>query len=292
MHPVATDHHCTSADHVRLHYRDFAGGRAGQPAIVCLPGLTRNVRDFEALAGRLAAKFRVLTLSYRGRGESGTADDPATYVPATYVRDLGLVLQDAGCDRFVAIGTSLGGIVGALYRQQQGAAPMPRLAGIVLNDIGPLIGTPGLTRIRASLGRGDNWPSWLVAAREIARLQKEIYPDWTLESWLQHAKRLCRVAADGRIVWDYDPEIATPFNQPDDASGPADLWPAFESLKPLPVLLIRGELSDILAAATQQEMTRRLPELAATTVPRVGHAPTLEEPPARRAIDRFLRQFL
>ena len=227
----------------------------------------------------------MLTVSFRGRGESGYAVDPLSYVPLTYVQDLNLLLSQAGCERVVVIGTSLGGLVGA----QLGVATRPEIVALVLNDVGPVLGESGLARIRGAIGRGDNWPSWLVAAREIAHLQGEVYPDWTLESWLAHAKRLCRIASDGRIVWDYDPEIAAPFQLPN--TGPRDFWPAFDSSGHRPLLSIRGELSDILSAETQAEMARRLPGLTAVRVPRVGHAPTLMEPEALQAIDRFLQPF-
>lgn len=289
MNPAAKDRFLWTGDNLRLHYRDFAGGRPGQPVLVCLPGLTRNSRDFELLAAHLAPRFRVLTVSFRGRGESGYASDPLTYVPLTYVQDVNLLLEDARCERVVLIGTSLGGLVGTLL----GVATKTEIAGMVLNDVGPVLGEAGLARIRMSLGRGDNWPSWLMAARDIAQLQGEIYPDWTLESWLAHAKRLCRVAADGRIVWDYDPEIAAPFHLPNQASGTdtLDLWPAFESGRDRPMLSVRGETSDILSEATQRQMLEKLPGLTACTVPRVGHAPTLMEPEALQAIERFLAPF-
>ncbi len=286
MTAAATDRYFLTDDEVRLHYRDFAGGGDGRPAAVCLPGLTRNVRDFESLALRLAPRFRVLTVSFRGRGESGHAADPQSYVPAIYAEDLKRLLADAGCARSIVIGTSLGGLVGLML----GAAGGAEVAGIVLNDVGPVLEQSGLGRIRAALGRGDNWPSFLAAARDIARLQRDIYPDWTLESWLAHAKRLCRIAADGRIVWDYDPEIAAPLHLAADDETP-DLWPLFEAWRGRPMLSIRGELSDILSAATQAEMKRRHPGLETATVPRVGHAPTLDEAESRAAIDGFLQPF-
>ena len=287
MEAAATDRYFRTGDDVRLHYRDFPGGREGQPVILCLPGLTRNARDFEALAGRLAPRFRVLAVSFRGRGESAAAADPLSYVPQTYVQDLGQLLADAGIGRVVVIGTSLGGLVGVLLAM----ANQPEVAGLVLNDVGPVLGEAGLARIRSAIGRGDNWPSWLVAAREIARLQGAVYPEWTLESWLTHAKRLCRIAADGRIVWDYDPEILAPFKEAE-AAGPLDFWPAFEAIAGRPMLSIRGQLSDILSAETQAEMAARLPGLQLATAAAVGHAPTLDEAEALQAIEHFLQPFI
>jgi pimeloyl-ACP methyl ester carboxylesterase len=281
-----TDHYLWTSDNVRLHYRDFAGGREGQPAILCLPGLTRNAHDFEALASRLAPRVRVVTPSFRGRGDSGYARDPLTYVPLSYLQDLGRILDTAGLSSVVIIGTSLGGLMGLLLDGTQRS----RIAGLVLNDLGPDMEAAGLARVRTQVGRGGNWPTWLTAARDIARRQADIYPGWSLEQWLAHAKRLCRVSREGRIVWDYDPEIAAPFALPNGDSQ-LDLWLALDGYRGRPVLSVRGERSDILSAATQARMADRLPGLVAVTVPRVGHAPTLDEPEAVDAIDRFLAPF-
>lgn len=281
-----TDHYLWTSDNVRLHYRDFAGGREGQPALLCLPGLTRNARDFESLSDRLSPRFRVVTPSFRGRGDSGYARDPLSYVPLSYLQDLGRLLEHAGLARLIIIGTSLGGLMGLLLDGTQRS----RIAGLVLNDLGPAMEEAGLQRVRAQVGRGGNWPTWLTAARDIARRQADIYPGWKLEQWLAHAKRLCRVSREGRIVWDYDPEIAAPFSLPN-ADPQLDLWSALDGYRGRPVLSIRGERSDVLSAATQLRMAERLPELRAVTVPRVGHAPTLEETEAAEAIEQFLAAF-
>nr|WP_255696906.1 alpha/beta hydrolase [Sandaracinobacteroides sayramensis] len=277
-----------TSDSVRLHYRDYAGS-AERPALLCLPGITRNVRDFDAFAAHFSPRFRVVATSFRGRGESGYAHTPLSYVPLTYLQDTSLLIEDAGLSRFVIVGTSLGGLVGLLLDVTQ----KKRIAGLVLNDVGPEMEEAGLARVRGLLGRGGNWQSWLIAARDIARRQADIYPDWTLEQWLAHAKRLCRVSREGRIVWDYDPEIAAPFNLPNNASSSAalDLWLALESYRDRPLLSIRGELSDILSAAAQARMAERMPNLSTVTVPRVGHAPTLGEPQAMVALEEFLSAF-
>lgn len=286
MQPTYTDRYLWTSDSVRLHYRDHAGGTEATPTLVCLPGITRNVRDFEGFAARFAPRFRVLTVSFRGRGESGYAASPLSYVPLTYLQDTSLLLDEAGVGRVVIVGTSLGGLVGLLLDVMQ----RQRIAGLVLNDVGPEMEEAGLARVRTLLGRGGNWQSWLIAARDIARRQAEIYPDWTLEQWLAHAKRLCRVSREGRIVWDYDAQIAAPFNLPNNASNSAalDLWLALESYRDRPVLSLRGELSDILSAGGQARMAERMPNLKAVTIPRVGHAPTLEEPQAVEALEQFL----
>ncbi len=279
------DRYLWTSDNVRLHYREYPGDPA-LPAILCLPGLTRNARDFESLASHLAPRFRVVTPSFRGRGDSGYAKDPLTYVPLTYLQDLGRLVEEAGLQRFIIIGTSLGGLMGLLLDMTHRES----IAGLVLNDLGPTMEETGLQRVRSQVGRGGNWPTWLHAARDIGRRQADIYPGWPLEKWLTHAKRLCRVSREGRIAWDYDPEIAAPFDLPHNDSS-LDLWLALDGFKGRPVLSLRGERSDILSAETQARMQARIPDVVAVTVPKVGHAPTLEEPAALEAIDAFLAPF-
>lgn len=289
MTSAATDRYFWTADNVRLHYLDFAGDDAGRPVLLCLPGLTRNARDFHMFGQRFAPRFRVLALSFRGRGDSGYAFDPLTYVPATYVQDVVQLMDEADARRFVIVGTSLGGIIGMLLTAAHGA----RVAGLVLNDCAPRLEAAGLGRIRQTVGRGDNWRSWLIAAREIARLHGAIYPDWTLEDWLPHAKRLCRLSREGRITWDYDPEITATLELAEAESDKVEpaLWAALAGCRGRPLLSLRGELSDVITAATQAEMQARLPEMALATIPRVGHAPMLSELESIAALDNFLRRF-
>lgn len=276
----------TSADGLRLHARDYPGpsaeAGAARPTLVCLPGLTRNARDYHPLAARLAGAWRVITVDFRGRGESAYAKDPMSYVPATYVADVEALLGELGIERFAAIGTSLGGIVTMLMA----AARAKRPAGVLLNDVGPEIEAAGLSRIRGYVGRGSAYPTWLHAARAVAEAQGDVYPDWGLEEWLAMAKRLHRLNSAGRVVLDYDMRIAEPFRVPGNETGP-DMWGALAALKGVPVLLVRGERSDVLGTRTAARMAA---ELAAelVTVPRVGHAPTLCEPVVEGAIDGWL----
>jgi len=282
--PDFTDGYYWSRDGLRLHYRDYTG-RADRPPVLCLPGLTRNVRDFEGLAGRLAPGRRVICVSLRGRGESAYAKDPLAYVPLTYLQDLEVLIRELGLARAVAVGTSLGGILTLML-----AATHPGLlAGAVLNDLGPAIEPAGLARIKTYVGKGGNWPTWMHAARDVAAANADVYPDYSTEDWLRMAKQLCRLTPKGRVVWDYDARIAEPFRLPNAEAG-VDLWPALDALAGVPTLSLRGALSDILSAETQAAMARRLPSLRAVEVPRVGHAPTLEEPDAAAAIDELLER--
>jgi pimeloyl-ACP methyl ester carboxylesterase len=284
------DSYWWSNDGLRLHYRDYAGRDAekdGRPVIVCLPGLTRNARDFEAVAARLSPEWRVIAVDFRGRGESSYAKDAMTYVPLTYVQDIERLLTDLRIDRFVAFGTSLGGIVTMLLA----ATGHAKLAGVVLNDIGPVIEAGGLARIKSYVGKSVSSPTWVHAARALGESSIDIYPRYALDDWLRMAKRLYRLTAAGRIVPDYDKNIAEPFRLPGGEGG-VDLWPALDALRDVPTLIVRGALSDLFSVSTADEMVARLSRATLLTVPDVGHAPTLDEPEAVAAIDALLARVL
>jgi pimeloyl-ACP methyl ester carboxylesterase len=275
-----------SNDGLRLHYRDYAAGGdapSGRPPVICFPGLTRNARDFETVAARLSAGWRVIAVDFRGRGESAYAKDAMTYVPLTYVQDVERLLTDLKIDRFVAIGTSLGGIVTMLLA----ATGHARIAGAVLNDVGPVIEPAGLDRIRGYVGKGGAYPTWLHAARGIAETNGAVFPHYDLTDWLAVAKRTYRLSGNGRIVPDYDKKIAEPFRLPGGEAG-IDLWPALDALTEVPTLIVRGGLSDLLAPGTAGAMATRLKQASVVTIPDVGHAPALDEPEAAAAIDALL----
>src|SRR4051812_16060879 len=157
-----TDGWWTSADGLRLHYRDYAGDPA-RPPILCIPGLTRNARDFESVAARLASDWRLICVDLRGRGESAYAKDPKTYNPLVYAQDIELLIASLALARFAIFGTSLGGLVAMLVAMTGGS----RLAGVLLNDVGPELETAGLDHIRSYVGRPQAWPTWLHAARAL-----------------------------------------------------------------------------------------------------------------------------
>jgi pimeloyl-ACP methyl ester carboxylesterase len=277
-----SDGYWTSRDGLQLHFRDYSG-RSDRPPVLCLPGLTRNARDFETLAERLAGEWRVVCVDLRGRGDSGYAKDSASYNPLQYLEDLGELFVQAELTSVVAIGTSLGGLLTMLL-----AATGPdRLAGAVLNDIGPAVNPAGIERIRGYVGQARSFPTWMHAARALAEDQTEAFPDFAVADWLAMAKRCMVVGGNGRIHFDYDMKIAEPFANADGASD-TDLWPAFAALAGRPVTLLRGERSDVLNAETFARMGQTLPDAETVTVPRVGHAPTLDEPAASAAVDRLL----
>jgi pimeloyl-ACP methyl ester carboxylesterase len=271
-----------SKDEVRLHYRDYRG-RDDRPPILCLPGLTRNARDFEDIAERLSPDWRVIAVELRGRGESGYAKDPMSYAPLTYVQDVEALLAEIGVDRYVAFGTSLGGIVTMLLA----STGHEKLAGVLLNDVGPEIEPAGLGRIRSYVGKPSTWPTWMHAARAVQEANADVYPNYGVEDWLAMAKRLYRLNSSGRIVLDYDMKIAEPFRVPGNEAG-TDMWRTLDPLKSVPALILRGARSDVLSAAVAEKMAARLDRVELVTVPDVGHTPTLTEPEAIAAIERLL----
>jgi len=273
----------TSGDGLTLHYRDYSGGSKGQPPILCIPGLTRNSRDFEPVANAFAGEWRVISVDLRGRGDSDYARDSASYQPLQYVADILALLDQLAIDKVVSIGTSLGGIVTMLLALQ---AP-ERLAGVVLNDIGPEVEPAGIARIREYVGKGGSFPTWMHAARELREQAGAVYPDYQVADWLRLAKRLMTVGPGGRIAFDYDMKIAEPFLSAEGAAA-VDMWSAFRALKGRPVLAIMGALSDILSHRTLNRMSEEMPEMDVCIVARTGHAPTLEEPEASAALTQFL----
>jgi pimeloyl-ACP methyl ester carboxylesterase len=278
------DANWTSEDGLTLYFRDYAGpeGYDGPP-VLCMHGLTRNSRDFAELAEHLAKTRRVIVPVMRGRGQSDYAPDSSTYNPKQYVADVELLLKQEGIESFISVGTSMGGLMTMMLA----AAQPGRLNAVVMNDIGPQIDPAGLTRIGGYVGQGRSYPTWLHAARSMSSVHSQAFPGYDLEAWIEMAKRTMVVSQNGRISYDYDMAIAEPFKEPGNAA-PADLWPAFDALKDVPMVLVRGELSDLLSPETVAEMGKRNPAMTSVTVPGVGHAPMLSEPEAAEAIDALL----
>lgn len=278
------EHGLVLRDGLRIYCREYpaSSGAADLAPVVCLPGLTRNCRDFEDLAPQLAETRRVFTPDLRGRGRSDRDADWRRYRMDSYVADVIALLDHFALARVIIVGTSLGGLIGLCL----GAAHRARLAALVLNDIGPELDPVGLQRIGASVGVPVQVSSWEQAA-ERARLGHEsVMPDYTPADWLRFARRIYRESRPGCIERDMDSGIARALVET--PSGPQDFWREFRALGDLPMLCLRGALSDLLAAATLSRMHAQHPDLCSTVVPARGHAPTLDEPEARRAIAEFL----
>ncbi len=277
-----SDGYWTSNDGLQLYYRDYPG-RNDRPPVLCLHGLTRNSRDFTGLAKHLSGEWRVICPDMRGRGDSEYAKAAESYNAIQYVQDVKLLLDELGIDRFVAVGTSMGGLMAMLM-----AMKWPeRLAGVVFNDIGTVLEKPGLERIKEYVGQGRNFPTWVHAARALAETQGEAHPNFELSDWVEMAKRTMTLTSNGRIVLDYDLKIAEPFLELDLDNQP-DMTPAIDALADTPVLILRGAVSDLLSVHTCEAMMARLSNAEVVTVPDVGHAPLLTEDVAVAAIERLL----
>ena len=277
-----TDRFWTSPDGLRLHFRDYAGP-TDRPPILCLHGLTRNSRDFADFAARYAGEWRVIAPDFRGRGESDRDPQPKRYAPAVYAADIVGLLDMLQVRQAVFVGTSLGGLVTMVI-----AAKTPRrIAGTVLNDVGPELDPRGLARIADYVGKPVRFDDWNAAAAALAQRHSAAHPNYRAMDWDRYARRICR-ERDGGIIFDYDMAIADNFR----AARPApavDAWPHFHALSGAPLLILRGQLSDLLAASVAQAMVEAHPNAQLVTVAGVGHPPDLAEPEAVAAIDRLLQ---
>jgi len=273
-----------SSDGLSLYYRDYhPAEESDRLPVLCLPGLTRNSRDFEALALRLQrAGRRVLTPDLRGRGRSQHDPNWSNYQPTTYLGDLAALQAAAGAERVVVVGTSLGGILAMLIAATRPAA----IAAAVLNDVGPEIAPEGLQRIAQYVGRHIPVGSWEEAAAQARATYGLALPDLTDAQWLAFARR-SYVEVDGVPRLDMDPMIGEAVRAAPSGAAP-DLWPVYGALRPLPALAVRGELSDVLSEATFERMALEKPDLRRVTVARRGHPPLLDEPECVLAIDEFL----
>jgi pimeloyl-ACP methyl ester carboxylesterase len=281
----ATDYFYDSADGLRLYCRVHAAQRRSGLPVLCLPGLTRNSRDFIALATHLCRHREVLAADLRGRGRSAWDPDPSRYQLSTYVQDAWSLLDSRGLSRVIIVGTSLGALMG----MAMAALEPDRIAGVVLNDAGPEIDPAGLRRIAGYAGKLPPVSSWAEAAAQTKSVYGIALPDLTDAEWLDYARCAYRENAAGAPVPDMDPKISEAFKNP--AAAAANLWPLYEKITGVPLLVIRGALSDLLSAATVSRMVNEKPDLQHIEVANRGHTPLLNEPPCLAAIDDFVGQF-
>ena len=275
------DNFYTSTDGLPLYYRTYAAEQAGGLPVLCLPGLTRNSRDFATLAQHLSTRHEVIAADLRGRGLSAWDPDPSHYQLPTYVHDVWTLLDSRRVQRVLVIGTSLGALLGMMLATQP-----ERIAGVVLNDAGPELDLAGLARIAGFAGKLPSVSTWAEAAAQTRIVNQAALPDLTDAQWLDYARRGYRENAAGVVAPDMDPQIATGFRKP--PTGPLQMWPLYAQIKSVPMLVIRGALSDLLSAATVERMASEKPDLEQLTVLNRGHVPLLDEPECRRAIDAFL----
>ena len=267
----------TAQDGLRLHVRAWGPRLAARLPVVCLPGLARTVADFETLASALASGANgprsVLALDLRGRGRSDYDRNPKNYNVQVELADVLAVLTALAVDQAVFIGTSRGGILTMLLAVARPTA----LAGCVLNDVGPVIETVGLMRIKSYLGKLPQVASLHEAADVLRRLFAAQFPKLSDDDWVAFARRTFKDAG-GRIVPDYDVRLGKTLAQIDPARPVPALWKEFNALARVPLLVIRGGNSDILSRATVAAMQTRHPAMEAVEVADQGHAPLLSDP--------------
>ncbi|WP_262689648.1 alpha/beta fold hydrolase [Kordiimonas aestuarii] len=281
-----TDCYFTNPDGLKQHYRDYNSAGADAPVVLCMPGLTRNPKDFEAIADHLAGRCRIIAIANRGRGLSEYDPQPSRYTPITYVADVMTLLKHLGVAQVIALGTSLGGLMTMLMQAMYPGA----LKAAIINDIGPEVDPKGIERIKSYVGKGTPPQTWQEAVRAVKTANAGVYPNFTDTEWEGYTRNLY---ADngGKPVVQYDPAISQNFESANDQSAP-DLWPAFAALHNIPVVVLRGELSDILSANTLARMADEHPDLVPVTVPGLGHVPLMSEPVCKAAIDGLIARFL
>lgn len=279
-------HYIPVADGLKLYTRSYGPGNEGLP-IVCLPGLSRNSRDFHQLALLLStqppAPFRVITIDSRGRGLSDRDEKKERYTIPTEAQDVIAILDRFGIERAIFIGTSRGGLILHIL-----AATHPeRLAGVVLNDIGPVIEIEGLKQIQDYLGRERRPRNFDDGAAILRETHGPSFPALSETDWRDMADAIYR-EIDGNLVADFDPAIAEQFRAADLSQPLPDLWAQFDLFHPLPLMTIRGENSQLLSKQTSEAMAERHPGMRLLTVPGQGHAPILHLRDTPSEIHEFL----
>ena len=265
--------HFAAPDGLNIHVRLYGTAREGVLPTLCLPGLTRNAADFHHLALVLSQDRQVICITFRGRGLSDHDPDPSHYAVPVEAGDVLAVLAQLGVQRAIFIGTSRGGIVTMGIST---VAP-DLIAGVVLNDIGPVLEARGIARIKSYVGKAVPPSDWPAAIAAVKRLNDGGFPNLSEAEWARFTHQLF-IEKDGRPVAAYDPALAETLAAVDPAQPIPDLWDAFAGLDGKPLMVIRGGLSDLLSADTVEEMERRHKgRFLAYTIPDQAHAPLLND---------------
>jgi len=265
-----------STDGLTLHYTDEG---AGIP-VIALAGLTRNGADFDHVAPHLPV--RLIRPDYRGRGQSDWAD-PATYSIPQEGADVLALMDHLGLEKAALLGTSRGGLIAMVLA----ATAKDRLMGVALNDIGPEIADRGLEVIKDYIGRNPAQKTYAEAAEARAKLWTH-FKDVPMDRWLAEVKAHYKETSDGLVIR-YDPKLRDAVLAAGAQPAP-DLWPLFDALADLPLALIRGANSDLLAIETSDEMSRRRPDMIRADIAGRGHVPFLDEPDAVNALHLWLEK--
>ncbi|MBR9820253.1 MAG: alpha/beta fold hydrolase [Rhodobacteraceae bacterium] len=271
--------HFTAPDGASLYYEDTGHENMGQGLpLLCLPGLTRNGRDFDFVAPHLAG-VRLIRMDYRGRARSDWTG-AATYTLPQEAKDALALLDHLGIDKAAILGTSRGGLIAMLL-----AVTAPdRLLGAALNDVGPVIETAGIGAIAGYLGRNPPFATLDEAAQ--ARAGDPAFPGVPAGRWRQMIANTTRETPEGLVI-DYDPALREAVLESGTDAAP-DLWPLFDALATKPLALIWGRTSDLLSRQTVTRMQARAPAMVLAEVPDRGHTPFLDEPEALATLRTWL----
>lgn len=271
----------SAQDGLRLYYRKYGEPGGGASPVLCLPGLTRNAKDFHRLALHLSKTRQVLCPDYRGRGLSAYDADARNYQPASYLNDLKHLLIVEGVHDLIVVGTSLGGLLALGLN----VAIPGTINAIVLNDIGPEISAAGIERIRAYVSVDHPHEDWPSAVAELKAFMPNL-PARNEREWQEVAEATWRRREDGLLHVDWDVALANNAAEP-----PAELlWRLLDCAAGLPLLVFRGELSDVLPKPALERMAVRHPNLRHRTIPKVGHAPDLAAEPALADVTKFIEE--
>lgn len=281
------DIYYTSRDGLRLHARHYEALGSSRRPVVCLAGLTRNSRDFHDLAVHLhdprGHRRNVYCLDYRGRGLSEHDPDWRNYSPYIELLDTLDFMALAGIHNAAIVGTSRGGLIAMIMATLRPTA----IGAVVMNDIGPVIERDGLARIAGYVGRVPLPADWDEAGEMLRDMNRGDFPEVTVETWRAVARQWFN-DDNGRPNAGYDPAISNAFSS-DAMQGPLpEMWPQFYALSGMPLLLVRGENSDILSLETAQRMIDTHPNARFLEIKKQGHAPLLKGAEEIYEIGQFL----
>ena len=270
-------------DGLTLYARDYQGPHDRVGCVLLMHGLTRNSRDFDVLADKLSASFRVLVPEQRGRGRSEWDSQPARYGIPTYVNDMFELLEAVGEDHVAAVGTSMGGLMAMVMNAMRPGV----FTHVVLNDIGPELSKEGLDRISGYVGQGGIISTWEEAVAYNRAINAVAFPSLSDQQWGDFTRQLFG-ERNGAPFLDYDPSISQAVRSDEGSALPPDLWSVYAQLESQPLMLIRGAISDLLDTDIKDRMIQSVPDLLYLEVADVGHAPMLIDDAVTEALENFL----
>lgn len=281
MEPKQRSVQCMSAKGLhRIAYLEW-GDPANGNVLVCVHGLTRCARDFDTFAAAMSDRYRVICPDVAGRGQSGWLADPMLYGIPQYVSDMVTLVARLAVDKVDWVGTSMGGLIGMAFAAQ----PESPIRKLVLNDAGPVVAKASLERIATYVGMAPVFPDFGAAVQYIRAVSTTFGPH-TDEQWRFLTEVVVRKNPDGSYRMHYDPRIAEPFKQ-QMPEGDLELWPLYDAIRG-PMLVVRGEVSDLLRRETCDAMSQRGPKAKVVEIAGVGHAPTLMHADQIGVVRQFL----